>query len=82
MSNKQDSEQTTAMAKQHRANKAHSVKTKWDSKCKGVSLALLGRLYWVEALSSKDPNPFPTSHLGKDDHHLLPVPLLYWHGYF
>lgn len=42
MSNRQDSEQTTAVAKQHRANKAHSVKTKWDHKCKGVSLALLG----------------------------------------
>lgn len=72
MSNRQDSEQTTAVAKQHRANKAHSVKTKWDYKCKGVRLALLGLLYWVEAPSSKDPNPFPTSHLGKDDHHLLP----------
>lgn len=30
MSNRQDSEQTTAVAKQHRANKAHCVKTKWD----------------------------------------------------
>lgn len=35
MSNRQDSEQTAAVAKQHRANKAHSVRTKWDRNVKG-----------------------------------------------
>lgn len=46
MSNRWDSEQTTAVAKQHGANKGHRVKTKWDGKCRGLSLALLGLLYW------------------------------------
>lgn len=35
MSNRQDNEQTTAVAKQQRANKAQSVKTKWGRKCGG-----------------------------------------------
>lgn len=78
--NRQDNEQT-AVPQQHRANKAHSVKTKWNPKCRRVSLALLGLQLGISS-QSEDPNPSRLSITIRMSTILYQVPLLYWHRYF